>query len=571
MTKLLKGVTIGGGVLLTVGTGAGIALGVVVPKTLKLKDGISKFVPVDGRANYGNFSKSSGINYVALGDSETAGYNGFMHGYESADTGDKEMLTPRGDYISYADFLANDLKNAHRLNTYHNYAISGATIAQQQEMFGENDQIHDVIKKADFITFTIGANDLLSFVKILKLQFSADILGLINDAASGKVKTVTAVHEIREKLFRENPSDNGGVATNAGKTQEDVYIAVKDSIIQLIEMAKSKDYSHIIDIEKDFKDIIFDLLYRNMMMFIHDLHEIAPDAQLLVLGHAMPFAQWPRKVIETKREDLNGSSIKDLYGKLMKSMKDAANFSLTGSSDYSSFLEVDKLKVTKSSDQTRDGEGKVFDDYIKYDNRFEGNDYYVQNAMPNAADIHPSTFGHELIGNSIFSEIYSHLGLTEDATSLYTFSERFTDYSSEIKTWDEQFKHFVAWDENKDLVHNGSDMIFSLLNGDGLINDIFASDGGDLLEEVIRVPSGVKLLGALTVVLGGDALSPEAAAELMITIGEIKSELDETAENSLFTDTNGVVDTEAQIARVKIVQNAKGLIDVLISMFTTTK
>ena len=52
--------------------------------------------------------------------------------------------------------------------------------------------------------------------------------------------------------------------------------------------------------------------------------------------------------------------------------------------------------------------------------------------MPNAGDIHPSTFGHEIIGNALFSRIAPHLNLTADPQSLYTYSERFTAHSTEL-------------------------------------------------------------------------------------------------------------------------------------------
>ena len=276
---------------LTTVAGAGVATGIILPKTLKLKDGIGSFVPGAGEANYESFK--NGVNYVALGDSETAGYNGFMH-----DASTRGLLSGGGgDYLSYADFLAHDLSNANKLISYHNYAKTGATIGEQQQLFGESMQIHDVLKNANLITATIGANDLLAFVKLLALPFSNDLMTLLSKAVSGKLTTPVEVNNIRDQVITEAAKKADSIInqretkSHEGLSSKEIKELVKKSIIMLADMAKSKDFSHFIDIEEGYKDIIFDLLKRNIMMFIHDLREIAPKAQILILGHAMPFAQ----------------------------------------------------------------------------------------------------------------------------------------------------------------------------------------------------------------------------------------------------------------------------------------
>jgi hypothetical protein len=53
----------------------------------------------------------------------------------------------------------------------------------------------------------------------------------------------------------------------------------------------SGTYTDIVTIQQRFKNKVFDLIKRNFAFLIHDLHLLAPNAQIIVLGHAMPFEQ----------------------------------------------------------------------------------------------------------------------------------------------------------------------------------------------------------------------------------------------------------------------------------------
>lgn len=494
MKKWVLGSIIGGSVVGSLGIGAGVSLGVVLPKALKAADALKNFVANEGESKMAHWGNKK-LNYIALGDSETAGFNGATRGRLSQENGKTKEGYNNFDYLSYADFLANDLRKANRLKNYHNYAVSGATIDDQKKLFTEHALAHETIKNADLISLTIGANDLLAFVKLLKIPFSLDLFSSIGRAAPSVVSGNAAREEV-------NPSEKeDGASYNQGQSPEETRRVFSESIELLETMIKTNDYSKILNIEEHVRKIIFKLLQRNIGLFVHDLHLAAPNAQILVLGHAFPFIQWPDQVLNTPRADWDGESIHSMYENLMHSMSDGVTTTVSGVNAYSNFIRLDYLHIKKSSVPSMDGANRIFDDYIKRPNA-DGTipaNHYVANAMPNAGDIHPSTFGHELMGNALFSILAPHLNLsTKDETSFYTFSKRY-DSSAADKTW-------MCLDEDPSISWSTSEMVVSLLNGKSSVNKVI-----NLLGESLRVlldgekTSNIvfKILSSITSSMGG--------------------------------------------------------------------
>ena len=93
------------------------------------------------------------------GDSEAAGFNGYM----------------MEDYVSYADFLANDMTKANVLHSYKNFAVSGALIADTHKEITRTPSVMHALKSADLITITIGANDLLAYLRLFEAQFGLSL------------------------------------------------------------------------------------------------------------------------------------------------------------------------------------------------------------------------------------------------------------------------------------------------------------------------------------------------------------------------------------------------------------
>ena len=157
MTKLIKGIAITGSTIVAMGAGAGIAAGVIVPKAIKAKEALSSFIPDGGSNPMLKWDSSKKVNYVALGDSESAGY---------------EYVGLEG--VKYSDYLANDLKKSSHLGNYNNFAKSGATLAEQHEMVLESISVQEKLKDSDLITLTLGANDLLKFVNMFGSPMGSD-------------------------------------------------------------------------------------------------------------------------------------------------------------------------------------------------------------------------------------------------------------------------------------------------------------------------------------------------------------------------------------------------------------
>ena len=406
---------VGSGVLLT-GAGVGAAVGIILPKALKAKESLKTVFASGGENNALHWGKNKKLNYVALGDSETAGFNMRLH----------------GDYLSYADFLANDLQKAGRLNTYKNFAVSGAKIPDLEKQFTQTTSAMSTLHNADLITLTIGANDLLSFVKMFELPFAAVAKGF-----SGiKNGQVIEEHTDREKIFAAITTAAEGMRTNDGYSdQAEQKRIIEDATKSFMEIVRTKNFNRVLDFNSKIKPKIFDLIKRNFALFMKDLHTVAPHAQIMVLGHAFPFAQWDKSALETPRSDFENLTVRQIYDKFLNAMKEGIEITVEDDVEYAEFVKLDHLHIHKTSLATIDPDKHIYTDYIKYGHyntttrAFEKPaDFDVQNAMPLAGDIHPSTFGHELLGNGLFSRIAHYLHISNnDAMSLYTLSKTFTD------------------------------------------------------------------------------------------------------------------------------------------------
>lgn len=91
------------------------------------------------------------------------------------------------DYLSYADFVANSLaknqavgkdgkpifdknnKPVPVLNDYRNFALTGATVPNLRQTLMRNTTALAAVQNADLISLSIGANDLLAAVEVLRL------------------------------------------------------------------------------------------------------------------------------------------------------------------------------------------------------------------------------------------------------------------------------------------------------------------------------------------------------------------------------------------------------------------
>jgi lysophospholipase L1-like esterase len=85
-------------------------------------------------------SSTHRLHYVALGDSITA---------------------EPGKTSTFVSRLSDRLKEEQPLEA-HNYGIPGATVSSLKDQIARNSRLQDELQQADFITITIGGNDLLA-------------------------------------------------------------------------------------------------------------------------------------------------------------------------------------------------------------------------------------------------------------------------------------------------------------------------------------------------------------------------------------------------------------------------
>lgn len=401
-----------GGVALSVTSAAAIALPLIVKHIAEktTKGILSKIIPLDGPEN--NLADRGELKMVALGDSVTAGYNGFMA------SGDKDS-TMKGDYLSYADFLANDLKKAGKLKEYRNYAKSGDKIPDTRQRIFRDAEALKSVKQADLITISLGANDLLALAEIIKLPYSM-LVG--NKSIGDKIVEVNNARDAIEGLLGLNSASREDINNyeDESKVGEDTkhfghrdgsisgFASTNDMkrlISQTFEkfttMLNSGSLAGLVDMEQELLDKVFDIIELDFSTLLVELHTAAPQAKIVTIGYAFPFHLFPDSVLNGKLpedREINGNkvSVMDVYKEFMNTYKRVAD-----RSNYVQFFNVNDLKeFTDQSDPVKytiKGDATHLNQEVTKDEWFR--------AMPNPLDIHPSTYGHQLIGNYLYEFI----------------------------------------------------------------------------------------------------------------------------------------------------------------------
>ncbi|NQZ66205.1 MAG: SGNH/GDSL hydrolase family protein [Mycoplasmatales bacterium] len=412
MKKIAIGAIAGGSVLVSLGIGAGVATSIILPKTNDLKDSLNNFILESGSDPTNTWNESKKINYIAFGDSETAGMNG-IDDIERA---------------SYSDFLAKNLRKTNNLGKYRNYALSGSRLGDMHKLILGSLDVQKNMENADLITFTIGANDLLAFTEFFKLPFRQSLSDIFNLGPDTSSKMFRSNTDMLEKLHKDlwGADSDKKQLSNVIFTDEDKNNALIEAVNNMSDLYRTDHIEKFISINEKVVDDIFDLVTREMVTLIHDIHHLAPNAKILVLAHAFPFAQWPDEVLNKKRDDMQNRSLKEVYADFISSIDDATKASIGKDAYYAQYYSVDNLPILKTS-RSKSGEGddlaanSIYSDYIKKE-KPNAKDHFKYNTMPNPADIHPSGFGYELIGNSLYSEISNKIGISkEESIKNYTF------------------------------------------------------------------------------------------------------------------------------------------------------
>lgn len=389
MKKWLYGTLIGGSATLVT---AGAVIGITLPVIMKYKAGIANFIPHNGHWNP-NLSKKAAngeIKYVALGDSESAGYNELMG----------------GDYLSFADFFAKDLQKAGALSIggYSNYAVSGAEIDDTHQLITRNPSIMSSLGSADIITITVGANDLLSYAKLCDAQFGTSIAAILGFSGN-------PTSPWRKKQF---PDQNPGDPT----TVDSRWGSLNKTVIQASRMFKENNFAGLISMEPKLLDIVYQAIQRDLLFLLRDLGAIAPHADVIVAAHAFPFINMPNSAINGPIPEVNNTTVVQNYSRYIGALKNAVNMT-----PYARFVDFNKDIPAYDNDvegqpNATDQAGKTITD--RNDPQFR------YRKMPNIIGIHPSTYGHQLLGNGLFKNESALLGIS-NYKDFYTYSTKATE------------------------------------------------------------------------------------------------------------------------------------------------
>lgn len=440
MKKWLKITSISVGSLGLVGAGAGAVLGIVLPKALEAKSALANFISKGGsRVNLrAQYEKKGKLKVVAIGDSITAGYNGILGSIAPKSDINKKLYTP-GEKYSYVDFLVKSLRTGlggEEKIEYKNFAKTGLRLADIK-MVLESPEVTKEFRDADIVPISIGANDILALLKLFHLPFwlgvgllsqSSDLMGKI-----GTTKDFIRKDEETEGLFNKiiKSATEGSVPKGnqiRERDQSNITFSgessdlMSEKTINDLEAIADGDVGKYLTIDVIWKQKIFDLIKREVATLIRDIHNMAPHAQIIVLGHDFPFAQFPPDVLYGKISNMNNHSLLQVFNNLLNAMRDGAKSSL-GKNDFVDFYKADELQYMKpyswklSNFDKKPVHGpkykSVFSNYDQTDEATFINNFH-NNPMPNITDIHPSIFGHSLIGKSLFNIYGRELGLSEE-------------------------------------------------------------------------------------------------------------------------------------------------------------
>lgn len=478
-----------------IGVGAGISLGVVLPKANAAKLALEQLIPSGGPAN--SLKDKDSINYLAIGDSATAGYNGLIG---------QIAETQGNSYRSYSDFLAGSLKNNNRLGEYHNLAISGGRLADISKDLFEIPTSKSLLAEADLITITIGANDILSVLNMLQMtnfynfaNISAMLgkagLDAKNVAAGEQDASIMAkypfladfssfdpssipswdvVKDLKKEDIKRQTYDNYYGTANqlvAGTpydheydsdyiTSDEIFgndtdfMVTKGDSIERFDQTTSQimqllsgNPEPFLNVAKGWNEDIFTVIRGQIALLTKQLHEMAGDAQIIFLGYAFPFEQFPDSFVNTPKPALDNRSLAEAYDYLLSEIEAGTQTTTGEPNRYVKFVNANELnavseanKAGKDLDYTVDvfGEDKnlaTFDD-----------NQWSNKVMPNITDIHPSVYGYDKIAEGLFKEyIGPDMGLS--TTKINSSLQSSTPFDMTAITAEQQGNYVDPWSD----------------------------------------------------------------------------------------------------------------------------
>jgi len=357
---------------------AAVAVPLVIKNiaTNRAHDALSNFVDLDG-GKPAEIDLSKRLNVVALGDSITSGYNGFVA---------KEMF-------SYADVLFRDLRESRkgapteeqRLVTYHNFSETGAKIGDVMKTIARPDVMFR-LHNSDIITISISSNDLMAVTRLFNIYFDTAKALLFPTANAGEAK-----------------------APEFGDDPEEINKNISDILrsIGRILTAPDAEDAFLIDAPKIGIDVIKGVIKRGLKILMRDLRHLAPKARIKFIFPEFPFDGMPDWLMNKKMEAIGNQTLPEFYNQTFKSLvKEAV------SSDYTEFIDFHDLFVNglKHLDHSHDDFRKrLYNREKRFFDRSSYQEIINRELMHNLADIHPTNIGHLIAGNELFREVADEL------------------------------------------------------------------------------------------------------------------------------------------------------------------
>ena len=315
------------------------------------------------------------INYLALGDSYSSGYESYL-----SDT----------DYFSYSDIFYNNLRlnSGDRNVTYRNLSHAGDTVLDLKDVVTRDPLTTQTVKRSNLISISIGANDLIRWIKLYGVPY-----------------------DYIYPHFQRSTYDARGVDLGIDGVNGDVSEDVKTSqmsfaVMRAIMSAASGDFSGLISMDDNFKERGFELIENDLRDTLNTIHELNPSAQLVLTLPTNPFVGFPESARTNK--DSNGMSIDDYFNKFLDIQRNI--------SKQIGFVDIfDPSNDPELTERSTPNNKNVY--------------------FPNTYDIHPSQKGHSRIGNLMFESLKESLGIEgSQTTQLQTVdsTQPWFDYEPEL-------------------------------------------------------------------------------------------------------------------------------------------
>ncbi len=412
----------------------------------------SGFNPNDSNNGHLGTNSNGKFNYVALGDSIAAGYtlfNGQDNNYVDYNAKDHATAAPSTIYgDSYSAWLARSFKKNGMLGAYDNLAVGGYTtgnlLSSMDDLYVPNsvdkshlamitnkgkfddatttggkknpaafmtrtdwnnyynneNKIKSTIKKADLVTVTIGANDMINLLSLLG-------------------------HPLLDYM-------SGGVGIKD----------IETIIGNIMHPPKGHpfDFNTAVGVDPSALETVFHSMEANTKKVISTIKTLNPHAKIALVGYEMPLMQL-RNVLDLAIVN-HQILVEQIISQLNQTMKSIAN--QYKSVDYINTDNSSKFLYNNSLSGNVPLPSRAANKNVNFDPKLVLNNYNPASwYMPVSYDIHPGPYGYRSAAASILSGLISKDTNTDPDSSLVNKSEqRIVPNEPQLKSFTADIKSF---------------------------------------------------------------------------------------------------------------------------------